>query len=518
MFSPTALSRVGAAVAFASIVRIDVTCAQEQLPPQAQTPGQHQHAGGSPDDDQQSHTQMARESSGTAWQPDITPMYAIHWQRGPWQLMAHQNVFVQFLRDAGPRGAHQSGSINWIMGMAQRNAGSGRLVFRGMFSAEPWTIGDCGYPDLLASGERCDGQRIHDRQHPHDLVMEISAAYDAPLKGTLRWQVYGGPAGEPALGPAAFPHRVSAMPNPLAPMSHHWLDSTHITFGVITGGVYASRWKAEASLFNGREPDQRRTDVDFGALDSVSGRVWFLPTPHLAFQVSAGALTEAEVAETGAGVTVVRTTASATYHTAFRENSMWATTMGWGRNEESGHGSNAFLLETSVTFDERDVWFGRFDAASKRPEDLAIAASLDTVAVAKLQGGYTRYFSARRGLKPGVGASVSASFVPAALAATYGGRINTGFGIFVTLRPAVMTMHDGHGAAGAVQTAGAGGSMVMVQTSLDPAKLSCVPAIDPETAPKTTYQGKTYYFCSAKERDEFRTNPAMSLSMMPPKQ
>ena len=33
-----------------------------------------------------------------------------------------------------------------------------------------------------------------------------------------------------------------------------------------------------------------------------------------------------------------------------------------------------------------------------------------------------------------------------------------------------------------------------------------------------TYQGKTYFFCSVKERDDFLTNPAMSLSMMPPKQ
>ena len=60
--------------------------------------------------------------------------------------------------------------------------------------------------------------------------------------------------------------------------------------------------------------------------------------------------------------------------------------------------------------------------------------------------------------------------------------------------------------------------MVMVQTALDPAKLSCSPKIDPTTAAKTTYQGKTYYFCSVKDRDEFLTDPAMSLSMMPPKQ
>src|SRR5437773_6012352 len=227
------------------------------------SPEQHQHGGGAPDADQGEHDmQMAREGSGTAWLPDASPMYAIHWQRGPWQLMAHNNAFLQFLHESGERGDDQFGSINWIMGMAQRKAGKGRVMFRGMFSAEPGTIRGCGYPDLLASGEQCRGETIHDRQHPHDLMMELSAAYDAPLKGSVHWQIYGGPVGEPALGPAAYPHRVSAMPNPLAPISHHWLDSTHITFGVITGGVYGQRWKAEASVFNGREPDEKRTNFD----------------------------------------------------------------------------------------------------------------------------------------------------------------------------------------------------------------------------------------------------------------
>ncbi len=461
--------------------------------------------------------QMAREGSGTSWLPDTTPMYAIHWQRGAWQLMAHENAFVQFLHESGDRADDQFGSINWIMGMAQRNVGNGRVMFRGMFSAEPWTIRGCGYPDLLASGEQCDGQTIHDRQHPHDLLMEISAEYDAPLKGPVRWQVYGGPAGEPALGPVAYPHRVSALPNPLAPISHHWLDSTHLTFGVATAGVYASRWKAEASVFNGREPDDKRTNLDFGALDSFSGRLWFLPTSRLALQVSAGKLTEAAASENGGPrIDVTRATASATYHSACRENSIWATTIAWGRNEESGHSSNALLIETNLTFDDRDTWFGRFEAASKTAHDLAVVESADAFTVAKLQGGYTRYFSTWQGLKPGVGASLSAGFVPKRLEPVYSSRINAGFGMFVTLRPAAMMMPAGHGVAGPAQKP-AGRTMVMVQTALDPAKLSCSPRIDPKKAAKTTYQGKTYYFCSAKERDEFLTDPATSLSMMPAK-
>jgi hypothetical protein len=40
--------------------------------------------------------------------------------------------------------------------------------------------------------------------------------------------------GEPALGPPTFIHRFSGAAIPEAPLMRHWLDSTHITFGVGT--------------------------------------------------------------------------------------------------------------------------------------------------------------------------------------------------------------------------------------------------------------------------------------------
>jgi hypothetical protein len=323
------------------------------------------------------------------------------------------------------------------MGMASRPVGAGRVQLRGMVSFEPWTIPGCGYPDLLATGERCGGEPIHDRQHPHDLLMELAAHYDAPLARGLRWQVYGGPAGEPALGPVAYPHRLSAVANPLAPIGHHWLDATHITFGVVTGGVYGRRWKAEASLFNGREPDENRSGLDLGAFDSVSGRVWWLPASFLSFQVSTGRLTDAEPGEPGEDPTsITRTTASATVHTGVRDGSIWATTVAWGRNAEDDHATNAFLLESSLTVGARDTWFGRFEVAGKTAHDLALEIDEGTFTVAKLQGGYTRHFAPRRGFVPGIGASVSAGLVPESLRVTYGRRVNAGVAVFLTVRPA----------------------------------------------------------------------------------
>lgn len=402
-------------------------------------PDQHQHdKPAEPTRDQKlGMPGMSREGSGTSWLPDDSPMYVIHKMSGPWMLMVHGSAFVQFLRESGTRGSQQFGSINWVMGAAQRSAGPGTLGLRAMFSAEPATILGCGYPDLLASGERCDDEPIHDRQHPHDLFMELAASYDAPLMSHARWQLYVAAAGEPALGPVAFPHRTSAMATPLAPISHHWLDATHITYGVVTGGIYGARWKAEASVFNGREPDEHRTNLELARLDSVSGRLWFLPTSRLAFQVSIGHLAEAEEGDHGASpVDVVRTTASATYHHPFDGTSVWATTVAWGRNRESERGSNAMLLETTLALDDRHTWYGRVEAVGKSSHDLAIPGADEQFTVAKLQGGYTRYLRAFGTVQPGVGAGVSLGIVPEALKAQYGGRANAGVAVYMTLRPA----------------------------------------------------------------------------------
>jgi hypothetical protein len=411
--------------------------AQPESPPQQDMSQHDMHTMGTTE----AAMPPSRDGSGTSWLPDETPMYAVHATAGKWTLMGHGNAFVQYLRESGRRGDHQAGSINWAMGMADRPAGRGHLQLRAMLSLEPLTILGCGYPDLLASGEVCKGESIHDRQHPHDLFMELAAEYDRPVRGAVRLQVYGGPAGEPALGPVAFPHRLSAMPNALAPITHHWLDATHITYGVLTGGVYGRRWKAETSMFNGREPDDRRTNVEVRALDSWSGRLWILPTARWALQVSAGTLTDGEAGHDGGPrIDVHRVTASATYHRPITTGGFWASTVGWGRNAEAGNeATHAFLAESTVALNERDAWFGRFELAQKSGHDLALELR-DTVGLAKLQGGYTRYGVDWKGLKPGFGAALSTGIVPTALRPSYGSRVNLGINVFMTLRPSAQGM------------------------------------------------------------------------------
>jgi hypothetical protein len=412
--------------------------------PAPQPAGQHQHGAPADQVDHSPH-QMdagmfpAREGSGTSWLPAATPMYAVHGRAGAWELMGHGNVFFQYLHEEAEdhRGSSQGGSINWLMGMARRNAGGGRLGLRTMLSLEPATIGGCGYPDLLATGELCEGDSIHDRQHPHDFLVELALDYERPLSGALRWQVYAALAGEPALGPGAYPHRLSAMPNPLAPIGHHWLDATHITYGVVTAGLFAGRWKAEASLFNGREPDEERWDLDLARPDSFSGRLSFAPTSAVALQVSAGHLREAEAPVGGVGPRedVDRITASAMLHRAFRADRYLAATLGWGRNVEHGETTHALLLEGNLTLDDRQTWFGRAEISGKSAHDLHVHEREQVFTVAKLQAGFTRHFATRGGVTPGVGGAISASIVPSYLEPRYGNRVNPGFAVFLTLRP-----------------------------------------------------------------------------------
>jgi hypothetical protein len=394
-----------------------------------------------PSDDPAVAIPAGREASGTAWLPDESPMHALHRPIGPWDVMLHGNMFLQYLAEDGFFGGRQFGSINWFMAMGRRPLGAGTIELRGMMSLEPFTIGGCGYPDMLASGELCEDEPIHEKQHPHDLVMEAAVEYSRPIGGSVGLQVYGGPVAEPALGPVAFPHRLSALPNPIAPISHHWLDATHVTFGVVTAGVYGRRWKIEGSAFNGREPDEHRTDFDFGALDSYSGRLWFLPAPRWAFQVSAGHLEEAEGPHEGRERIDKRVmTASATYHRPVRTAGFWASTIAWGNKQDAGSAATNFVLaETTVTLNAHDTWFGRAELGSKTPHDISIHGLTDPLGMGKLQGGYERAFGVWRGWSPGIGGSVSASIPTAFLAPRYGQRVTWGGGLFLTLRPARMT-------------------------------------------------------------------------------
>src|SRR5262249_26060971 len=149
------------------------------------------------------------------------------------------------------------------------------------------------------------------RQHPHDLFMELSATWSTSF-GTRSRFIYVALPGEPALGPPVFMHRVSGEVNPISPISHHWLDSTHISYGVATLGLLQDGFKLEASALRGREPDQNRWNIERPKLDSFSGRLSWNPTPDWALQASAGHIKSPE--QLTPNLDTDRLTASAMWH------------------------------------------------------------------------------------------------------------------------------------------------------------------------------------------------------------
>jgi hypothetical protein len=397
---------------------------------------------------------MTAIGSGTSLQPSTTPGYMWHWIKGDWMIMGHGNLIAGFNHQGGPRGINKAESENWFMFMAERQAGPGRLMLRGMFSAEPWTTPRGGFPELFQTGETFKGRPIIDAQHPHDLFMELAAAYNIQLSEQVALNFYGGPVGEPALGPTAFMHRMSASENPAAPLGHHWQDSTHITHGVLTAGITAWRFRIESSLFHGAEPDENRKDIEMGKLDSWSGRIWFTPTPDWSMQFSYGHLVHPEVLEPG---NVKRMTASISHNHSWDDGN-WATSLIWGRNHELHGNSNAYLLESTATFLDKNYLYTRMELVDKPgllEENIFGRAGLDEFhpigngfelgdrfeqffRVGAFTFGGVRDIVAASKLRVGIGADVTFYHVPDGLKPIYGSS-PTSFHLFVRMRPGKMS-------------------------------------------------------------------------------
>ncbi len=377
--------------------------------------------------------------SGTAWAPESTPGYMWMTSWRDWQLMAHGNLIVAFNHQGGPRGEGKLESVNWLMLMEQRKVGRGTLELRQMLSAEPLTTPHPGFPLLFQTGETYHGSPLVDHQHPHDLFMEMSARYVVPIRGKLQWSIYGAPSGEPALGPVAFMHRASAMETPDAPISHHVQDSTHISYGVITTGLIYDRFKVEGSVFNGREPDERRYDFDFAALDSFSGRVQFSPNKNWTMQYSYGHLRHPEALE---NTNVNRQTASVMYNRPTAAGN-WATSLVWGRNFKSTERTvqNSYLLESNLNFMTRNYVYTRMELVDK-DELFPLGggpATADSFRIGAYSfGGVRDVVQSSKGLI-GLGAQVTFYSKPAALDPFYG-KNPVSFELFVRLRPPKMTM------------------------------------------------------------------------------
>lgn len=363
---------------------------------------------------------MHRDASGTSWVPDSTRMPGMHRIHNKWLFMIHGFVNTIYDHQSGPRGDKTFLSENMLMMTAQADYNHTTLGLRTMFSLEPGTIEACGYPLLLQTGETCNGiTPLIDHQHPHNLFMELAAVYTLRLRDETSVFLYAGFPGEPALGPPTFMHRFSAWFNPEAPITHHWLDSTHITFGVATIGCTHNWFKLDASLFTGREPNQHRWDFNKPRFNSCAIRLSLQPTDNLTAQISTSFLKSPEQLEPKTNI--YRTTASVIYNKTWNEN-QWQTTFAWGQNKKKpGCTLNGFLLESTLELQKKHVIFARIEHVAK--DDLFIDSDprAGTVfKVDKLDAGYVYELSVVPFITWQLGGVVSAAFVPNAIQSAYG--------------------------------------------------------------------------------------------------
>jgi hypothetical protein len=397
-------------------------------------------------------TSMGAMGSGTSWQPSSGPMHMVYKQSGDWLLMFHYNLTAGVNRQGGPRGVTKVESGNWFMPMAYHKLGKGTVQLRGMFSFEPFTFPPGGSPLLFQTGETYKGQPLIDRQHPHDLFMELSAQYTMPLGERGTWFAYLGYPGEPALGPVAFMHRMSASENPSATLAHHLQDSTHITFGLFTTG-FTYRWlKLEGSIFNGREPDENRYDFDSHKWNSRSARLSIAPNRNWSLQASHGFLRSPEGQDPDTDIR--RTTASVQYNRPLSHGN-WASAFIWGRNHTSNpvevHNLNGYTLESTINFIEKNYLYSRLELVDKnellRAIDsarLGISDDHPSFRVGAFTFGGARDVVSNNKVSLALGSDLTFYSKPSVLDQLYGSH-PVSWKLFMRLRPAKMDMNSTHG-------------------------------------------------------------------------
>ena len=335
---------------------------------------------------------MTRQGSGTSWHPDSSPMYMQMYQPGGWDVMLMYSVFLRYTRQNANhdelRGDANFRANSYVMGMANHLVGRrGLFSVQAMLSADPLTVGGAGYPLLFQTGESWQGQKLHDHQHPHDLLSALAVSYTHAASNDVDLTAYLGYPGEPAIGPPVFMHRPSAASLPTAPLGHHWQDATHIQFGVATLGVRYRNAKLEGSVFTGREPNENRYSFDRPRFDSYSARLSVNPSANLALQVSAARLHSPEELEPADNVD--RTSASVLHNASVGRASVLSTTAVWGMNRHYGHGeeatySHSFLLESNLQARPFNL-FTRLETLQLNYDELLLPAPTDHDAHANRQ-------------------------------------------------------------------------------------------------------------------------------------
>jgi hypothetical protein len=394
----------------------------------------------------------SRLGSGTSWLPDSAVLSMLDWRIGGWTVMAHGKGFGTFDRQWTLHGDTRATLLDREMATATRALGRGSLRVSAMTSLESLFLPDTGYPQLLQSGETFHGRRIANTQHPHDLIGELSAAYEYPVIGELALSAYAGVVGDPALGPVAYQHRPSAVDDPFAPLGHHWQDASHGSHGVATLGLF-TRWvKVEGSAFNARMPDENRLDIDYGAakLDSYSGRVTLAPTGSVVASAWVGYLQGDDPLAPRIGMQ--RYGVSLLTDSRGIRGGRLSTALIWGLNNHhhdarlhdhdaavqmTHHLSSSVLAEATLGVGPRTRFFTRLEQVQKMADDLAFLGGnlMETFNVRAASLGAAHELTTAHGLAFGAGGRLTFNFLPETLRYTYTTTHPAGFALYLTIAP-----------------------------------------------------------------------------------
>src|SRR2546425_10228330 len=177
----------------------------------------------------------------------------------------------------------------------------------------------------------------------------------------------------------------------------------------------------EASWFNGREPDENRTNFDYAGrrLDSYSGRLTVNPGPRWSLSAWYAYLKSPEGLHPDESLHRIGAAALTTQRVG--NAGTWSSALIYGANDQIGSGrlASSVVVESTLDLDGTNSLFGRAEYVRKTAEELVIPSvpAMTEYDVGALALGYLRTVGTSWGLDAGVGVRGSLNVVPSSLEA-----------------------------------------------------------------------------------------------------
>ena len=366
-----------------------------------------------------------------------------------WQTTLDARVFAQYMRSGTLRGADGFGSANWFMAGARQQSDQRSLSANLMFSLEPVTLGECGYPRLLTPGFICFEHALEDRQHTHPLIMAINASLEQRF-GSVAVTVSPGLAGEPAFGPIAYFHRRSAAYDPISPLTHDRFNPVHTAYGLVNAAIQTGRLRLEGSVFNGTAHDDDAYDLDLAPMHSYAGRVqWSLGRSSLA-QFSVGSLQPSPGGGHHGSTDERMMVYSAALESAPNSMGAMAYTLGVAAHRMAGETEYSGLAELLWSKSAHSL-FARAELTERVEYDVLIV--IDSTGahqhteiprrfdLGEVAAGYAFRMPIWRGIETSIGARASVNTIPSYLRPRYDASRGFAFAFFTSIRPAQQHNH-----------------------------------------------------------------------------